>query len=146
MKFASIGTPAASRSRRDDGNGQAGFSLLEALVALALILAFAAVLGPHLSQARRIMAHADGRVAAQVLLRSLLDAPFDRSGLVNASRDGETGGLRWRIVSEPVVAAAPGAPDRPNWQAVRVMASVVWGSDQVITAETIRLRRPPPGR
>ena len=146
MKFASIGTPAVSRSHRDGGGGQAGFTLLEALVALALILAFAAVLGPHLSQARRIMAHADGRVAAQVLLRSLLDAPFDRSGLVNASRDGETGGLRWRIVSEPVVTAAPGAPDRPNWQAVRVMASVVWGSDQVITAETIRLRRPPPGR
>jgi prepilin-type N-terminal cleavage/methylation domain-containing protein len=146
MKFASIGTPAASRSHRDGGDGQAGFTLLEALVALALILAFAAVLGPHLSQARRIMAHADGRVAAQVLLRSLLDAPFDRSGLTNASRDGETGGLRWRIVAEPVVAAAPGTPDRPNWLAFRVMASVAWGSGQVITAETIRLGRPPPER
>ena len=55
MKFVSIGTPAASRSHRDGGDGQAGFTLLEALVALALILAFAAVLGPHLSQARRIM-------------------------------------------------------------------------------------------
>ena len=147
MRFASIGTPAASRSHRDGGgNGQAGFTLLEALVALALVLAFAAVLGPHLSQARRIMAQADGRVAAQVLLRSLLDAPFDRSGLANASRDGETGGLRWRIVAEPVVAAAPGAPDRPNWLAFRVMARVAWGSGQVITAETIRLGRPPPER
>ncbi len=145
MKFASIGTPAASRSHRDSGgNGQAGFTLLEALVALALVLAFAAVLGPHLSQARRIMAQADGRVAAQVLLRSLLDAPFDRSGLVKASRDGETGRLRWRIVAEPVVAAVPGAPDRPNWLAFRVMASVAWGSGQAITAETIRLGRPPP--
>jgi prepilin-type N-terminal cleavage/methylation domain-containing protein len=144
MKFASIGTPVASRSCRD--NGQAGFTLLEALVALALVLAFAAVLGPHLSQARRIMAQADGRVAAQVLLRSLLDAPYDRSDLVNASRDGETGGLRWRIVSEPVAAAAPGVPDRTNWLAFRVMASVAWGSGQLITAETIRLGRPPPGR
>src|SRR6266403_1164219 len=116
MKFASIGTLAASRSHRDGGgNGRAGFTLLEALVALA-----------------------------QVLLRSLLDAPFDRSGLVKASRDGETGGLRWRIVAEPVVAAAPGAPDRPNWLAFRVMASVAWGSGQAITAETIRLGRPPP--
>ena len=142
MKFESIGTREASQLRRD-GSGQAGFTLLEALVALAVILAFAVVLGPHLSQARRIMADADGRVAAQVLLRSLLDAPFDRSGGANVSRDGETAGLRWRIVSEPVVAAAPGAPDRPNWQAYRVMASAAWGSDQVITAETIRLRRAP---
>ncbi len=142
MKFASIGTPEASRSRRD-GGGQAGFSLLEALVSLAVVLAFAGVLGPHLSQARRIMADADGRVAAQVLLRSLLDAPFDRSGVANVSRDGETAGLRWRVASEPVAAAGPRTADRPNWQAYRVMASVVWGSDQVITAETIRLRRAP---
>ena len=142
MKFASIGTPEASRSR-SDSSGRAGFSLLEALVALALVLAFAVVLGPHLSHARRIMADADGRVAAQVLLRSLLDAPFDRSGLANVSRDGETAGLRWRVASEPIAAGAPRAADRPNWRAYRVMASVVWGSDQVITAETIRLRRAP---
>src|SRR6267154_1930554 len=116
MKSASTGTRAASRSRRDDrDDGQAGFTLLEALVALALILAFAGVLGPHLSQARRIMAHADGRVAAQVLLRSLLDAPFDRSGVANVSRDGETAGLRWRVASERVAAAGPRTADRPNW-------------------------------
>ena len=142
MKFASIGTPEASRSRRD-GSGQAGFSLLEALVALALVLAFAVVLGPHLSHARRIMADADGRVAAQVLLRSLLDAPFDRSSLANVSRDGETAGLRWRVASEPVATAPPRTADRPNWQAYRVTASVMWGADQVITAETIRLRKAP---
>ena len=142
MKFESIGTREASQLRRD-GSGQAGFTLLEALVALAVILAFAVVLGPHLSQARRIMADADGRVAAQVLLRSLLDAPFDRSGVAKMSRDGETAGLRWRVASEPVAAAAPRAADRPNWQAHRVTASVVWGSDQVIAAETIRLRRAP---
>ena len=140
MKFASIGTPGASRSRRD-GSGQAGFSLLEALVALALVLAFAVALGPHLSHARRIMADADGRVAAQVLLRSLLDAPFDRSNQANVSREGETAGLRWRVASEPVAAAAPRAGTRSNWQAYRVTASVMWGADQAITAETIRLRR-----
>src|SRR3954466_12509748 len=144
MKFASIGTPAALRSRRDGRKRQAGFTLLEALVALALILAFAAVLGPHLSPARRIMDHAEGRVAAQVLLRSLLDAPFDRTGLANASRKGEASELRWRIVAEPVLSVAPGAPDQPGWPPYRVTASVAWGSDQVTTAETIRLDRPAP--
>ena len=142
MKSASTGTRAVSRSHRDDGDGQAGFSLLEALVALALVLAFAATLGPHLSQARRIMDHAEGRVAAQVLLRSLLDAPFDRSSLAKASRNGEANGLRWSIAAEPVLAAAPGAPDQQRWLPYRVTATVVWGSDQVIAAETIRLGRP----
>src|SRR5262249_13308381 len=87
-------------------DSEAGFTLLEALVARALVLAFAAALGPHLSLARRIMAHTEGRVAAQVLLRSLLDAPFDRSSLAKASREGEMNGLRWRIVAAPMIAAA----------------------------------------
>src|SRR3984957_20828972 len=138
MKFVSTGTPAASRSDRDDrGDRQAGFTLLEALVALALILAFASAVGPLLSQARRIMANAEGRVAAQVLLRSLLDAPFDRSSLSRASREGETSGLRWRSVFEP--AAAARARDQPSWSAFRVIASVTWAPGQVIMAETIRL-------
>jgi prepilin-type N-terminal cleavage/methylation domain-containing protein len=152
MKFVSIGLPAVSRLRRDNGRaqagkGQAGFTLLEALVALALVLAFAAVLGPHLSQARRIMDHAESRVAAHVLLRSLLDAPFDRSGLASASLKSEANGLRWSIVAAPVAGAksvAPGTPDHERWLPYRLTASVVWGADQVVTAETIRLGRPEP--
>jgi type II secretory pathway pseudopilin PulG len=148
MKSVSTGTPAASPSGPDDrDDGQAGFTLLEALVSLALILAFAGVLGPNLSQARRIMAHADGRVAAQVLLRSLLDAPFDRATLPNASRTGETGGLRWRVVAAPVAGAAPlavAAPsDKANWSAFHLKASVAWADGQSISAETIRLGKPP---
>src|SRR5258708_29067018 len=107
MKFASIGTRAALRSRPgDSGKSCAGFTLFEALVALALVLAFVEVLSPYLFHARRIMFNADGRVAAQVLLRSLLDAPFDRSQLANVSRSGETAGLRWGIVTQPLAAGA----------------------------------------
>ena len=143
MKFGSTGTLVASRSGRyDRRDGQAGFTLLEALVALALVLAFATAVGPHLSQARRIMANAEGRVAAQVLLRSLLDAPFDRSSLARAPREGETSGLRWRIDTEP--AAAARVRDQPNWSAFRVVASVTWAPGQVMMAETIRLGKPQP--
>jgi prepilin-type N-terminal cleavage/methylation domain-containing protein len=141
MRFVSTGTPAASRSGIDDrSDRQAGFTLLEVLVALALVLAFASVVGPHLSQARRIVANSEGRVAAKVLLRSLLDAPFDRSSLAGSSREGETNGLRWRIVAEPAAAARAGG--QPNWSAFRVMASVTWPPGQVIMAETIRLGKP----
>src|SRR5689334_4443164 len=103
MKFASIGTRAASQSTPGEPqDSRAGFTLFEALVALALILAFVEVLGPYLFHARKIMVNSEGRVAAQVLLRSLLEAPFDRSQLANVSRGGETAGLRWRIVTEPL--------------------------------------------
>jgi prepilin-type N-terminal cleavage/methylation domain-containing protein len=141
MKFASIGTLAASPSSRNHGSGegQAGFTLLEALVALALLLAFAGVIGPQLSLARRIMAHAESRVAAQVLLRTLIDAPFERSTLATATREGESGGLRWSIVTQPIAAVATGAANRSNWLTFRLIASVAWAPDQMVTAETMRL-------
>jgi prepilin-type N-terminal cleavage/methylation domain-containing protein len=138
MKSASIGTPAASPSKRvDPDESRSGFTLLEALVALALILGFAAVLGPYLFQARRIIANSGGRVAAQVLLRTLVDAPFDRSRLVNASaRDGETQGLRWRIVIAPMASR-----EGSQWTPVRIVASVSSHDGQMITAETVRLAK-----
>lgn len=142
MRSVSIGIPEASRSSRaEGGERRAGFTLIEALVALALVLAFAAALGPYLFQARRIMVDAEGRVAAQVLLRTLLDAPFDRASLANVAREGETGGLRWRIATEPMVVATAGPRDRPRWSAFRVVVSVAWGPRQMITAETLRLGR-----
>src|SRR5215475_5048381 len=141
MRSVSTGTLVASQSSRNDrSDRQAGFTLLEALVALALLLIFASAVGPHLSQARRIMANAEGRVAAQVLLRSLLNAPFDRSSAASASHEGETNGLHWRIDTEPT--AAVRARNQSNWSAVRVVASVTWAPGQVIMAETIRLRKP----
>ena len=107
---------------------------------MALVLAFVEVLGPYLFHARRIMVNAEGRVAAQVLLRSLLDAPFDRSQLANVSRSGETAGLRWRLVTEPLTVGDARSRGEP-WTAFRVKASVASGGGQIIMAETVRLAK-----
>jgi prepilin-type N-terminal cleavage/methylation domain-containing protein len=153
MKFASIGIPAASRSsRRRPPSRRGGFTLLEALVALTIVLAFASALGPFLFQARRIMSNADGRVAAQILLRALLADPPDPAGLSNLARDGESAGLRWHVSAQPTTieamfprgrsgpaATAQPAPPPPNWVAYRVVASVSWAPGQRIGAETVRL-------
>jgi hypothetical protein len=83
---------------------------------------------------------AEARVAAHVLLRTLLDTPFDRGSLARAEREGELDELRWRIVAYPLPAAA--GSERPAWPAYRVVASVSFGHAQMITAETVRLGRP----
>lgn len=146
--------------------------LLEALVALGLILAFAAALGPLLFQARQIMRDADDRIAAHALLRSLLDVPLDRAAFAKGPKEGESAGLRWRITATlmhvytagpprndslsvvnsngpaPANVNAPvGQPANPqvnqpqpvDWTAYRVVASVFWGNDHTISAETVRL-------
>jgi prepilin-type N-terminal cleavage/methylation domain-containing protein len=140
MRFVSTGTPAESPSRADESDsGRGGFTLIEALVALALVLAFAEVLGPYLFHSRRIMTNADSRVAAQILLRSLLDAPFDRSHLADVSRSGEVAELRWQIVTEPMMTSA--LPPDGQWAAFRVIARVSSGRGQVVAAETVRLAK-----
>jgi type II secretory pathway pseudopilin PulG len=159
MKSASTGTRAALRFFRKRGRQRAGFTLLEALVALALLVAFAATLGPYLFHARRIMVGVDDRIAAQDLLRSLLEAPFDRAMPATASRTGETAGLRWSIMVQPIALYPKPAPRRQqisqeqrqgeqqqneaaqpiNWTTFRVIASVSWAPGRFISAETVRL-------
>ena len=160
MRSASTGTRAALRLLRKRGRRRAGFTLLEALVALALLVAFAATLGPYLFHARRIMAGVGDRIAAQVLLRSLMDTPFDRETPVRASRAGETDGMHWRILAEPIaIYPKPAARRRQispeqqqqrqqqnepaaqpvNWTTFRVVASVSWAPGRSVSAETVRL-------
>jgi prepilin-type N-terminal cleavage/methylation domain-containing protein len=136
--------------------GKRGFTLIEALVALAVILAFAAVLGPYMFHARRIASGIDGRIAAQILLRSLLDSAFDRSNPVSGAREGETAGLSWRVTAEPIAVDSGqpprqgtslaqnknnDAPQQPAWTAFRVTAVVSWGAGASVSAETVRLGR-----
>jgi type II secretory pathway pseudopilin PulG len=126
----------SERSRR-----AGGFTLIEALVALTVVLAFATTIVPFLSQARGIVAFADRRVAAHVLLRSLVAAPYGRSGAPNV-REGETSGLRWRIVAEPITLDVLPAMKGAAWIPVRITATVAWGPGRSVSAETIRLGRP----
>jgi prepilin-type N-terminal cleavage/methylation domain-containing protein len=161
MRSMSTGTTAVWRSIcRDFAAARGGFTLIEALVAMALLLAFMSVLGPHLFYARRIGDAIDGRIAAQTLLRALLDAPVDRVALAKGPRDGETSRLRWMVTAEPMFIDAmvsqeespvqtvveksqerpnEGAAKRRNWIAYRVIAKVSWGSGRVVSAETLRL-------
>jgi type II secretory pathway pseudopilin PulG len=154
MKFGSTGTRALSRLlRRNRDQGRGGFTLLEALAALTLVLAFAAVLGPLLFHARRIIINADGRVAAQILLRALLQEPLDRTSLASLLRQGQTEGLQWRIITEPTAITSslppssqpqknkPAAEPPVQWVAYRIVADVSWAPGQAISAETVRLGR-----
>lgn len=160
MKSRSTGIAAASRPMTHEGVvGRAGFTLIEALVAMALLLAFLSVLVPHLFYARRIADHIDDRVAAQVLLRTLLDAPVDRAALGKGPREGEAAnGLHWSVAAEPMFidamvpvpeeaarARAPADKDkkapvaRRHWIPFRLIGSVSWGGGHVVNAETLRL-------
>jgi Tfp pilus assembly protein PilV len=140
MRFALIGTQGRSQSSRSDRKAsRSGFMLIEALVALAVVLAFTVALAPVLFHAKRIMSDAGNRVAAQNLLRSLLDVPLDRATFMKNAKEGETAGLRWRIAAVPLRVDAVNDQPSINLAAYKVVATVSWGKEQTITAETVRL-------
>jgi prepilin-type N-terminal cleavage/methylation domain-containing protein len=142
MKSESIGIRAAfSSSPSNQVEKRSGFTLLEALVSLAVLLVFVSVLVPFLFHARRIMDSSERRIAAQVLLRTLLSAPFDRSHLANAVRSGELNGLHWRIVAKPLVADVASSNNSQSWIEYRIAARVSWGIGQSVAAETARLAK-----
>lgn len=160
MRSMSPGTTAVLRSMFSERRAaRAGFTLIEALVAMTLLLAFVSVLGPQLFHARRIADRIDGRIAAQALLRSLLDAPPDRTALSQGSRSGETGGMRWSLTAEPMfidamippkaelVRAKAAKPDGPvekrtNWIAYHLTATVSFAPGRTVTADTLQLGLP----
>ncbi|AMN40699.1 prepilin-type N-terminal cleavage/methylation domain-containing protein [Rhodoplanes sp. Z2-YC6860] len=134
-------------------SARSGFTLIEALVALALLLAFASVIVPMMFQSRRLLDNPRGRIAAQVLLRSLLDEAPDRTRMLTF-RDGETDGLHWSVEARPfdlgVVTLIDTAPksnkppggsdgSAPQWTPFRIAASVSWAPGQAVRAETVRL-------
>lgn len=149
MRYASIGTPAVSQLKRLEAKTRKrGFTLIEALVALALIAGFAAVFDPLLFQARQILFQGNGQIRAQTLLRGLLDTSFDRFDPQTGIREGENAGMRWRVSVEPF--APEGEPFEPepeasnqhpgpNWALFRITARVFWGTHQEIMGESLQL-------
>ncbi len=101
-------------SRKSRADGVAGFTLIEALVALAIIAAvlssIGAVIATTIKGTRSIDQHLALTGAAETLLASL---PA-RTLLAPGRQSGETAGHRWRIDIDPMNVALPS--DAPQTQ------------------------------
>ena len=140
MRSALIGTRVRFQLWNPLLERKGGFTLVEALVALAIIASVFGTLGSVLFSSRRIIVNADQRVAATALLRSLLDTPLDRTDLYRASRDGQTGGLSWRVTTERIRLDLVEGEDS-GWEPFRVSVVVSWAPEQAVSAVTLRLGR-----
>lgn len=128
-----------SRVARPDRAQEAGFTLVEVLVALAVAAAVLAAVGSLAGSNARASRTLEQRVALMETARAVETGIPPRGALELGRRDGDISGQRWRmdVRPMPVKGVSGGAP----WQARDVLIRVRSPLGQMVTLQTVRLVR-----
>jgi len=128
------------RDRVPSSAPDSGFTLIEALVALAVLATGVAAICQLGFSTLAAARHTETRLALTGVARKAYAALPERRALGDGAIAGKIDGASWRMVSTPFPFASPGAPPSPTWtpQAVRLIVAGPSGGQIVI--DTIRLR------
>jgi general secretion pathway protein I len=118
----------------------AGFTLIEALVSLAVIAMSLAVIGSVVAANVRGTVTVDRRISLLETARSLLTALPDRGDLTAGNTSGEMGGNRWRIDVLPFAADFVDPTQPTQWVPLDVVIRVEAPSGEMLRLDTVRLR------
>jgi general secretion pathway protein I len=127
------------RSPRHERSGAAGFSLLEALVALAVMGAGLAAIGALANSSLRVGLYTERHLAEIESARKIIAGMPARHALPYGRLTGSVDAHQWRIDSAPVstTAASGGASWTP--QSIALLVKSPFGA--TIEFDTIRLRK-----
>jgi general secretion pathway protein I len=127
-------------SRRSCSDGVAGFTLIETLVALAIVATVLSSIGAVIATTVKGTRSIDQRLALTGAAESLL-ATLPARNLLRAGRQsGETAGQRWRIDVSPMsVAATSDAPQTQRFVPLAVSLRLQTPGGPAIQVTTVRL-------
>ncbi len=145
MRSESTGLPVVSRqaastdATRHSVDAASGFTLLETLVALAILaIVFVSLFDAHAIALRNIRAASD-YAKARILGQALLADSVSGWSRVPVSGTGASGQFHWAInVAEE---RAPWAlfQTKKNWRLYRVAVNVSWDKNRHIVLDTLKL-------
>lgn len=120
--------------------GEAGFSLVEVLCALAIAASAVVVLSSGTTGALKAALSLEMRQGARVVLQSILSDELAAESTAPALRDGRSGPYRWRLEIRPEAVPAAKALPAPL-RMYRLTATVDWGRGATASATALKLSR-----
>jgi general secretion pathway protein I len=127
--------------RPEIGNKNAGFTLVEVLVAITIVVTVLSAIGLLTGASSRGVRSLEQHVALVEVTRSVLAGLPSPNQLSSNEAVGELYGSRWRMGLSPFVGTAA-IPESP-WVPVRVTIRVQSPSGAALDLETVRLQRKP---
>jgi general secretion pathway protein I len=119
----------------------AGFTLIEVLVALAVLAVSLTAIGSLVATNIRATRALDQRLALAATTRAILTGLPDRTELAVGNSSGEIGGHRWRLDILPFVADFVDPRRATPWVPQAIVLRVQSSTGVVLRIDTVRLRR-----
>jgi general secretion pathway protein I len=118
-----------------------GFTMIEALIALAVIAVSLAAIASIIAENIRGTEVVEARLGLIQAARALLTALPDRNQVTQGELRGEMGSERWRIDVLPFVANFVDPSQPTPWVPQTVVLRLQAPSGEIIRVDTVRLRR-----
>jgi prepilin-type N-terminal cleavage/methylation domain-containing protein len=132
------------RDIRKSAGGEAGFTLVEMLVAVAILAVLVSIVPRSFVFARSIIDHSRDWMGARLVADAVLNDTLTGNALQPGARAGELDGRRWRAtIRQQTIPGAPAPDDGTMLLDVRLEVDVSGGRTLVV--ETLRLGSQPGG-
>ena len=119
----------------------AGFTLIEVLVALAVVAVSLAAIGSLMAATVRGTRSVDQHLALVETARAVEAGLPERGDLAVGSLTGDMGGYRWRVDVVPFIAGFVDARLPSPWVPQTVVITVQSPAGPILRVDTVRLRR-----
>ena len=133
-----------SRAVRENADREAGFTLVEMLVAVAILAVLVGIVPRSFVFARSIIDHSRDWMGARLVADAVLNDTLTGNALQPGARAGELDGRRWRAtIRQQSIPGAPAPDDGTMLLDVRLEVDVSAG--RTLEIETLRVAGQPGG-
>jgi general secretion pathway protein I len=143
-----------ARSDIRPSRGTAGFTLIEVLVAIALLAVVLGAIGAVVGNTVKSIRSVDRRLPLLETAQSLIASLPAREALQPGTQSGASGEYRWRIDAvllnrnvsgNAALLSAAGAAPKVNWVPLAITVRVQGSEGPPVRLDTVRLIPGPPG-